>query len=420
MRAMLRSRLTRAALAAVIVLPLLYAGLYLWSFWDPQGNLNRLPVALVMEDRPATVDGKTLNAGQDLAEELAEREVFDWHTANAREAADGVNDGSFYLSLTIPADFSARLASPSDDTRNPDPAQLGIRVDTGRSYIMGTISDSVFNEVRAAAARTAIHDYFDKVFVSIGDIHDKTTEAADGAGKLRDGTEQAGDGVAQLNTGLGTAEDGAQQLSAGLGSASTATGKLQNGSAKVTQGLGQAKEAIGRLSSGLDKLQAKGTTPLKEGARRAADQVHAQRATVNGLADRYVPVLNEYGPQVAEAAEAVADAADQVADGLDGLAGRAGATPSRPPPARGPRSTGSARCPSPTRNCAGCCATPRPPRRRRPTSPVSSRSGSAGCPACRSRPASWPGAHARSPRSPPSSAPRSTRYATRSPSSTPG
>ncbi|MFI9589177.1 YhgE/Pip family protein [Nonomuraea sp. NPDC052265] len=312
---MLRSRLTRAALAAVIVLPLLYAGLYLWSFWDPQGNLDRVPVALVMEDRPATVDGRTLHAGQDLADELRERRTFAWHEATPRQAADGVADGSYYLSLTVPADFSARLASPSDDTATPTPAQLGLRVDTGRSYIVGSISDAVFNEVRAAAERTAVHDYFDKVFVSIGDIHDATTEAADGAGKLHDGAVKAGDGVSRLNSGLGTAENGAQQLSVGLNSANTATGKLRDGSAQVTGGLGKAQQAIGELRDGLTKLRREGTSELRKGTRKAADQVHTQTRAVNQLADTYVPVLNEWGPKVADAAEQVADAADRLADG---------------------------------------------------------------------------------------------------------
>lgn len=313
MKGMLRSRLTRVALVAVVVLPLLYAGLYLWSFWDPQGNLDRVPVALVIEDQPAQAAGKTLHAGRDLAGELLKREVFGWHETTARQAADGVVDGTFYLSLTVPADFSAKLASPGDDDAVPSPARLGLRVDTGRSYIMGSISDAVFNEVRAAAERTAIHDYFDNVFVSIGDIHDKTMEAAEGADKLHDGAARLGDGVSRLSSGLGTAENGARRLSSGLNTANTATGRLRDGSAQVTQGLTQAQQAIGQLRDGLNKLHAKGTSPLSSGARAAYQQVHAQTRTVNQLADTYVPVLDEWGPKISQAAEAVADAADKVA-----------------------------------------------------------------------------------------------------------
>ncbi|MBB3728175.1 YhgE/Pip domain-containing protein [Nonomuraea dietziae] len=316
-----RSRLTRAAIAAVVMLPLLYAGLYLWSFWDPQGHLDRVPVALVMQDRPATADGKPLHAGQDLAEELREREVFDWHAATPEQAADGVRDGSYYLSLTIPSDFSSRLASPSKDG-TPSPAELGVEVDTGRSYIMSSISDAVFNEVRAAAAQTAVRDYLDQVFVSIGDMHDKTTEAADGADELHEGADKIDKGLGrtedatqQLSTGLGQTRNGAQQLTAGLGSANTATGKLAEGSAKVTKGLVTAQDGLTKLGTGLTKL-GEGSAKVATGARQVSDQVHANSGKVNAAADTAIPVLEEWGPKVGEAADHLADGLDAIADGL--------------------------------------------------------------------------------------------------------
>lgn len=322
-----RSRLTRAAIAGVVMLPLLYAGLYLWSFWDPQGHLDRVPVALVMEDRPADADGRTLHAGQDLAEELKDREVFDWHTTTATQAADGVRDGSYYLSLTVPADFSARLASPSQDG-TPSPAQLGVEVDAGRSYIMSSISDAVFNEVRAAAAQTAVHDYFDQVFVSIGDMHDKTTEAADGADKLHKGANKIDKGLGktesatqQLSAGLGRTEDGAQRLTVGLGSANSATGKLAAGSAKVTKGLVTAQNGLTQLGTGLTKL-GDGAAKVAAGNKQVYDQVHANSGKVNDAADKYIPVLEEWGPRVGDAADHIADGLDAIADGLGSTSGQ--------------------------------------------------------------------------------------------------
>ncbi|MGW7792305.1 hypothetical protein ACWGKX_33230, partial [Streptomyces tricolor] len=57
-----RGRLPRAALVALLVLPLLYGALYLWSFWDPYGRLDRIPVALVNDDKGATAGGKRITA----------------------------------------------------------------------------------------------------------------------------------------------------------------------------------------------------------------------------------------------------------------------------------------------------------------------------------------------------------------------
>ncbi|MBG0828165.1 YhgE/Pip domain-containing protein [Planomonospora sp. ID67723] len=345
LRRFTRSRLTRAALAGVVLLPLLYAGLYLWSFWDPQGNMENIPVALVMEDRPAKAGDKTIDAGRDLVRELQEREVFSWHRVSAREAADGVNDGSFYLSLTVPADFSARLASPSSDG-TPTPAELGVTVDTGRSYIMGTISDAVFAEVKEAASRTAIKDYWDSVFVSFGELHDATAKAADGADKLHDGnlkardnTGRLGEGATTLRTGLGQARDGTRRLTVGLNDADTATGKLSAGAKTLAKGLGDADTATGKLSAGAKTLAkglgdaesgsrklGRGLVTLKDGARQVADgnaqayrQVHAQTARLNQLADEFVPALEANGARLQALARAVEKGADLVARGVGGL-----------------------------------------------------------------------------------------------------
>ncbi|GII53389.1 membrane protein [Planotetraspora thailandica] len=322
LRRFTRSRLTRVALVGVITLPLLYAGLYLWSFWNPQGNLKHLPVALVVEDRPATVAGKTVDAGRDLADELKRRDVFAWHDVNATQAAQGVGDGAYYLSLTIPRDFSADLASPSGDG-TPTPAALGVRVDTGRSYIVGTISDSVFQEVKEAAAQTAVHGYLDQIFLSFGDLHDQTAKAADGAGRLHDGAVSAHDGAASLHHGLSDAEDAAGDISAGAarlhdGSQTLASGlgDAGRGAADLTTGLATAGRGATDLRTGVSALD-KGAAALAEGNRQAYDQVHALSPTVNKAADTYAPVLTANGKRIQSTALHVADAADRLADKAD-------------------------------------------------------------------------------------------------------
>ncbi|MEU8267040.1 YhgE/Pip domain-containing protein [Sphaerisporangium sp. NPDC049002] len=320
LRRFTRSRLTRAALAAVVLLPLLYAGLYLWSFWDPQGNLDRIPVALVVADRPVTVGGRTLDAGGELAAELRDREVFAWHQVDARQADQGVRDGTYYLSLTIPADFSANLASPDGDGV-PTAARLGVRVDTGRSYIMRTISDAVFSEVKEAAGRSAIHDYLDRVFLSFGDIHDATAKAAEGAGKLSDGAAAASQGASALDDGLGDAQKGTHRLASGAATA-------QSGAARLAGGLATAQRGAATLREGLAELD-RGAAKLATGNAQAYKKVHAYSGTVNGAADTYVPILTENGHKIRQAALAVARGADLVAAGLADLPSEVGGDAAR-------------------------------------------------------------------------------------------
>ena len=79
-----RGKLPRAALVALLVLPLLYGALYLWSFWDPYGRLDKIPVALVNADKGATADGKKITAGDDITKGLHDSKTFDWQEVSDR------------------------------------------------------------------------------------------------------------------------------------------------------------------------------------------------------------------------------------------------------------------------------------------------------------------------------------------------
>src|SRR5690349_7099724 len=160
LRRFLRSRLTAAALAVLAVIPLLYGALYLYAFWDPYGRLNHIPAALVVEDRPATAsDGTVLRAGQDLAAELEERQVFDWHVTDERGAERGLDDGTFHIVLRIPADFSADLVTGPDQNATPTDARLHVVTDDATNYLSGVFSRTAFSEVRAAASASAAAGY---------------------------------------------------------------------------------------------------------------------------------------------------------------------------------------------------------------------------------------------------------------------
>jgi uncharacterized phage infection (PIP) family protein YhgE len=54
---------------------------------DPYGKLDQIPVAVVNEDRPVTVNGQEVNAGKLFVDELKKDRVFDWHFVDRAEAA---------------------------------------------------------------------------------------------------------------------------------------------------------------------------------------------------------------------------------------------------------------------------------------------------------------------------------------------
>ncbi|MEV5973557.1 YhgE/Pip domain-containing protein [Streptomyces sp. NPDC051921] len=280
-----RGKLPAAALVAILLLPLLYGALYLCSFWDPYSRLDKIPVALVNEDKGATTGGQKITAGADITEKLRESAVFDWHEVSDEEAREGVEEGTYYLSLTMPSDFSERIASSSG--ASPETGALKVRTNDANNYIVGQISRTVFSEVRTAASTKSSRTFLDKIFISFSDLHDATAEAAKGAGDLKEGVDKA-----------------------------------KAGSKSLADGLKDAKKGSGELSSGIKKLD-KGSKDLEAGSRKVADGTQQLADKVNGTADKVRPYLANNGKSIRDTARLVSDSATAVRHNLDDLVRRA-------------------------------------------------------------------------------------------------
>ncbi|USQ87818.1 YhgE/Pip domain-containing protein [Streptomyces phaeoluteigriseus] len=276
-----RGKLPRAALVALLLLPLLYGALYLWSFWDPYGRLDRIPVALVNDDKGATADGRRIAAGDEITEGLRDSEVFDWQEVDAAQARAGLEDGTYYLSLTMPADFSRRIASSSGDS--PATSALQVRTNDANNYIVGQISRTVFSEVRTAASTKTSRSFLDRIFISFSDIHGSTVKAADGADKLKGGI-----------------------------------GKAERGSKDLADGLKDAKSGSGKLTKGLAKLD-KGAGDLEDGSKKVADGTQTLADKVNGVSGKVAPYLEDNEKTIGDTAQLVADSAKVVRGHLSTL-----------------------------------------------------------------------------------------------------
>ncbi|MFD9936000.1 YhgE/Pip family protein [Streptomyces massasporeus] len=289
-----RGKLPRAALVALLVLPLLYGALYLWSFWDPYGRLDKIPVALVNADKGATADGKKITAGDDITKGLHDSKTFDWQEVSAAEARRGVEDGSYYLSLTLPADFSERIASSSGNT--PETGALQVRTNDANNYIVGQISRTVFSEVRQAASTKTSRSFLDKIFVSFSDIHGKTVKAAKGADRLNGGIDKAEKGSKDLADGLKDAKDGSGKLSTGLKKLHTGAGDLEDGSKRVAEG---TQKLADRVNGTADKVG-----PFLKGNEKTIGDTAQLVADSSGVIRKHLDTLVKTAPTAAKGARA--------------------------------------------------------------------------------------------------------------------
>ncbi|MDW5612606.1 YhgE/Pip domain-containing protein [Mycolicibacterium sp. D5.8-2] len=266
-----RGLMPRIALITIILMPLLYGAMYLWAFWNPFAEVNKVPVALVNEDRGASAQGQPLRAGDDVATALMQSGQLDLTEVSAQQAADGVARGDYYFSITLPPDFSERVASPSGDY--PQQAQIRFTFNDANNYLATIIgqnaSREVLNQVNAKIGER-----------TVGTVLTGLTDAGQGL-------EQAADGAQQLATGLDTADDGAQRLATGAGTLSSGLDSARAGSAQLAAGTrqlaGTVDTATGPLLEMLDRVAGLSLNP-DEVAVAAQHLSGAVRSTTDRIA----------------------------------------------------------------------------------------------------------------------------------------
>lgn len=259
-------------------------------------------MALVNDDKGASVAGKKLAAGADIVKGLRDSDTFEWHEVSAAEAREGVEDGTYYLSLTMPADFSARIASSSGDS--PETGALQVRTNDANNYIVGQISRTVFGEVRTAASTKASRSFLDKIFVSFSDIHGETVKAAEGADTLTGGIDKAEQGSKDLADGLKDAETGSGKLVTGLKKLDTGAGDLADGSRQVAAGTRTLADRVHGVTDRLGPFLRDNEKTIGDTARLVADSA--------GTVRRNLGTLVKAAPAAAEGAHAASDTLDGV------------------------------------------------------------------------------------------------------------
>lgn len=185
---------------AIIVIPVIYAGLFLKSMWDPYGNLDKLPVAVVNNDKSVEYNGKTLSVGSDMVDELKDNDSLDFHFVDSDEAEQGLKNGTYYMVITIPEDFSSDASTLMDD--NPKKMELKYETNPGTNYIASKMSETALSKIREAVASKVTETYTQTVFDQIGTVGDGMQEAANGSTELKDGLTTASDGNKTITTNL--------------------------------------------------------------------------------------------------------------------------------------------------------------------------------------------------------------------------
>ncbi|GGJ72150.1 putative membrane protein [Anoxybacillus voinovskiensis] len=336
-KAIIQNRKVLIPIIAVLFIPLLYSGMFLWAFWDPYDHLDELPVAVVNNDKGTTFEGKELHIGDDLVEKLKEKKQFNWQFVSEREGEKGLKEQRYYMLIKIPEDFSQNATTVQDD--HPKKLQLIYMPNEGFNFLSAQIGGTAVEKIKAEVAKTLTETYAENMFENVKTLADGLTKASDGAEKLHDGLIEAKNGTNKLYDGMKKAQSGSTELSSHLATLAEKSIAFTKGLHQAADGSTQAQTGVQTLNDGMKRMvdgqgqllvgakQAEeGTTKLASGANRVLEGIKALDARMpqllqgseqlSGGAEKLATSLTQWQ----QGATQVQTGANQVTGGLEQLA----------------------------------------------------------------------------------------------------
>lgn len=262
---------------AIVLIPSIYACVFLGSMWDPYGNSGNLPVAVVNEDKEVTYNGKTLNVGKELVDNLKENNSLDFHFVDAIGALDGLEKGNYYMVVTIPSDFSKNATTLLDD----EPQKMILRYTTnpGTNYVASKMDDSAIAKIKEEVSTSVTKTYAKTLLTSLGTLSDGLFDASDGTQQLLDGMSQLSNGNQKISKNLEvlasstlTFQDGSQTLTKGLKDYTDGVLNIHNGTYSLKDGLNTLNNSTQTLSLGVNQLN-DGAQRLQSGIQNYTESV---------------------------------------------------------------------------------------------------------------------------------------------------
>ncbi|MDM5266138.1 YhgE/Pip domain-containing protein [Bacillus wiedmannii] len=323
----IKSKKILIPIIAVLFVPILYAGMFLWAFWDPYKQLDDLPVAVVNLDKGAVFDGKPIEVGKGLVDNLKDNTSFKWEFVSEKEAKKGMEGRKYYMLVRIPDDFSSNATTLLKD--DPKPLNLEYIPNESLNFLSSQIGGTAIEKIKTEVSSTLTKTYAEKMFDSIQDVSKGLADGAEGANKLHDGSSELHDGSSKVTDGLHTLQGKSGEMKDGVQKLADGSNKLVDGSGKVTNGLNTLNSKTGEMQIGIGKLL-DGSGKVTNGLNTLNSKTGEMQTGIGKLVDgsgKVTDGLNTLNSKTGEMQKGIGelrDGSEKVTGGLNQLVSKSG------------------------------------------------------------------------------------------------
>ncbi|WP_125769314.1 YhgE/Pip domain-containing protein [Lapidilactobacillus wuchangensis] len=345
-----KNKLILLSVLVIMIIPFLYSIFFLKSVWDPYGDTQDLPVAVVNEDKAVTYNGTSMNVGQQTVDKLKKNKQLGWKFVSAKKAADGLKNNQYYTVVTIPKDFSKNAATVLSS--HPKKMQLTYKTNDSLNYLSQVISgigvDTLDKEIRANVTNAYASALFEQVKVvgkgmktagkgatqinnglvtlddgintytlGVSTVHDGIQTMSLKVSPLSSGVQQLTTGANQLSSGVSTYVAGTNQVASGISTLNGSVGTLQSGVSTYTGGVSQLASGLNQMGSQTGTLSS-GVSQLVSGSKQVYDGTALYTSKVNQIADA-VDKLNTGAAQLPAGIDQIVTGANGIDSGVTAI-----------------------------------------------------------------------------------------------------
>ena len=286
------SRLAKSPAAIIVavgmcIIPALYAWFNIAANRDPYGNTVNIKVAVANNDVGAENKKRTLDAGQQILDQMEENDDLGWVFTDEEDAIDGVKSGKYYAAIVIPETFSADLLQIEDGTLGTP--EIKYYVNEKRNAVAPkitntgstTIQDKIEEEFYKVASETIAEELQD-LGVSVGDDLETTNDnilslIADARENFQSYQQVLSDFQATISQGTTQIQHGKTTLTKAVEAADAGSTAFQD----AKDALKSSRKSVRSFGSAFDQSLSDGETYLNNVYSEASKKLSGLEGTAN-------------------------------------------------------------------------------------------------------------------------------------------
>lgn len=314
---LLRNPVALVITIGVCVIPSLYAWYNIVANWDPYANTANIKIAVANEDEGTTNEYTgTMNAGEQVIEQLRKNDQLGWTFTDAKEAKEGVYRGDYYAGIIIPKDFSEKLTSMlTGEFTEP---KLVYYVNEKKNAIAPKVTDTGASTIQEQINSTFVSTVSETLVKTLQDVgtiaKDKGADAESG---ILANTAEARKALDKVRSALSGMQDSVDATKDAVTSADTTLGKLNDQLPQLVQALDEGDTLLATTRTTSRDFSTSLSSALS-GANRLMGKASSTASAAVGKVSTTVVMTQGYVDDSATALDGVVSDIDDLKELING------------------------------------------------------------------------------------------------------